>query len=163
MMQQRSAFYLGAVGVVGIPAGYWFWDVTGAAVVAVALGIGIVCGVLTRGAPASAQPAAKHAPLAATGVQFEPTARAKVHTSFVPVRMERAAAALTVPADSRVLPARDTHERSLRLTGDILRGMQTGGKTQRGVCSQCNATIWLSAQRPVKARCPVCGFSRVLS
>lgn len=50
----------------------------------------------------------------------------------------------------------------LRLTHDILTGMATGGKTTRGLCSNCNATIWLSARRPVKARCPNCGHTRVL-
>jgi DNA-directed RNA polymerase subunit RPC12/RpoP len=68
------------------------------------------------------------------------------------------------PAHAQLEPAapQDAHGQSLRLTGDILRGMQVG-KTTRGICSRCNATIWLSARRPVKARCPVCGFSRVLS
>jgi hypothetical protein len=57
----------------------------------------------------------------------------------------------------------EAHTGSLRLTGDILRGMQTGGKTTRGLCSQCGATLWLSARRPIKACCPACGFTRVLS
>lgn len=50
----------------------------------------------------------------------------------------------------------------LRLTHDILAGMQTGGKTTRGMCSSCGATLWLSARRPLKARCPNCGHTRVL-
>jgi hypothetical protein len=151
-MMQRSDLFLAALGAVGVPAGYLVWDVPGAAVVATALGVGVLAGLASRPRRAPARQRPRHAPLAQGAVRLEPTARAKVHTSFVPVQMETAAAlARPGPAEAR-----------LRMTGDILRGMQTG-KTQRGVCSQCNATIWLSARRPVKARCPVCGFSRVLS
>jgi DNA-directed RNA polymerase subunit RPC12/RpoP len=57
----------------------------------------------------------------------------------------------------------DPHLKTLRLTGDILREMQTGGRTTRGKCSRCDATLWLTARRPLKATCPTCGFSRVLT
>jgi DNA-directed RNA polymerase subunit RPC12/RpoP len=159
-MMQRSDLLFVALAGIGLPAGYLFLDVLGVALVALALGCGALVGALSaprerpqppaRKARASARPrAARHAPLAAAGaVILEAPTRARVHTSFVPA-MEPAAAIAS--------------PRSLRLTGDILRGMQTGGRTTRGVCSRCSATIWLSARRPVKARCPVCGFSRVLS
>lgn len=76
-------------------------------------------------------------------------------------RVPAARASLAMEPGQAVLV--DPHTRNLRLTGDILRGMQTHGKVTRGKCSQCSSTLWLSAQRPVKARCPVCGFTRVLT
>lgn len=133
------------------------WPLSGLA----AMGVG---GIGSAVALAMLRPAPKPASVRKLPQRGRARAAAS-HVSFVPLgpagkrvprpAMEAGSAAAVV--------VQDPHNQSLRLTGDILRGMQTGGKTTRGLCSQCGGTIWLSAQRPVRATCPLCGFSRVLN
>lgn len=58
--------------------------------------------------------------------------------------------------------ARFPYERKLPLAGPILRSLDAGKRT-RGKCGRCGALLTLSAARPVKARCPVCGHVKVLT
>lgn len=143
---QRSEWLLPASATFSTALAYAFLDWPAALVVAGGWCAGVLLGRLAAGpAPKRAQGKSRASPA--------PPRRAAVvqaRGAQLPV-MEAAAARL------------DPHAQGLRLTGDILRGMQTGGKTTRGRCSRCSSTIWLSAHRPVRARCPVCGFSRVLT
>jgi hypothetical protein len=146
-MMQRTASLFVALALGGSAIAYLTVGEFGALAVGLAAVAGALGGLLAAPRPAIASratvrtvPARRTAPLA---------------------RVPHARASLAMEPGQAVMV--DPHTKSLRLTGDILRGMQTHGKVTRGKCSQCSSTLWLSAQRPVKARCPVCGFTRVLS
>ena len=80
--------------------------------------------------------------------------------AFTPLRANGSPAARAVEAPSE---AWADPQRGLRMTRDALVGMHTGGRTTRGKCSRCGTALWLSAKRPLMARCPACGHSRMLT
>jgi DNA-directed RNA polymerase subunit RPC12/RpoP len=150
-MMQRSAWLLPAAAVVSSLAVYYVYGDMPAITVFGGWLLGGLMGRLAAG------PKQKRAKLTRVGRPRPPTVKrativqARDSATFTELPMES--------GEARI----DPHATSLRLTGDILRGMQTGGKTTRGKCSRCGSTLWLSARRPVRAKCPVCGFSRVLT
>jgi DNA-directed RNA polymerase subunit RPC12/RpoP len=146
MMQRSLPLFIVLAAAAAVGA-YVSFDWLGLGVFLAVLAVGVAGGFLASLWPAS--PSAEISDL-------PPATRASAR--FTKVAHEAAAPAME-PAHAVLV---DPHTENLRLTGDILRGMQTGGKTTRGKCSQCSSTLWLSARRPVKARCPVCGFTRVL-
>lgn len=151
-MMQRSDLLAVALGLAATVAVYLALGELAGLVVGAGLAVGIAAALLlaprpssrgrVRKVPRRALQGARARPAAASVVSLVPAAR----TLRTAPRFEAGAAA--VP--------------ELRLTRDILTGMHTGGKTTRGKCSSCGATLWLSARRPVKARCPNCGHTRVL-
>lgn len=152
---QRSDLALGVLGFAAAGGAWLLAGELGAFVVGAALGCGVLAGLLLswRPSPRRARRArVRKVARAAPVMHRRPSNPAAQHRSMLAVR-----GALPVE------PAAARAETSLRLTGDILRGMKTGGKVTRGLCSRCGATLWLSAQRPVRARCPVCGTTRLLT
>lgn len=150
-MQRSLPLFIVLAAAAGFGAWYvfdWLGLAAFAGVLAVSLGGGLLATL--RLAPRRKPASIRTLPSATT----EP-ARARVLG-----RARRAAKpALVMEPGSAQLA--DPHPETLAMTGDILKEMQTH-KTTRGRCSQCNSTLWLSARRPVKAKCPVCGFTRIL-
>lgn len=142
---QRSDLAVLVAGLVLAVPFFWLFEWVGIAVLVGGMLIGGAVGAVASRTQRSAAPAkVRKVPAKAT----RPVLMTRVAQGPRPTFEPAAARAQAEP---------------LRLTGAILSGMQTGGKVTRGKCSRCASTIWLSAQRPVKARCPVCGHTRVLS
>ncbi|HVL87947.1 MAG TPA: hypothetical protein VM681_08105 [Candidatus Thermoplasmatota archaeon] len=119
--------------VSAIVVGGWFGGFTVGAGLAAVLAIGALAAVLLR--PARNTPRREALRAVATGA---PAARPRVAVAGRPLRMEQ-----------------------LPLAGPILRSLDAGKRTL-GKCGKCGTSLTLSARRPVKARCPVCGHAKVL-
>jgi DNA-directed RNA polymerase subunit RPC12/RpoP len=160
-MMQRSDLVLATVGLGGSAAAFALGGALPAAVIGLGVLTGMTLGSVVR--PGRGKARAVNAAKAAKATKVVRGARSAAAAvsavSLVPARAVRPVRTASLPMEAgsaRMAPP------ELRLTGDILHGMQTGGKTTRGLCSACGATLWLSARRPLKATCPMCGHTRVL-
>lgn len=152
-MMQRSDLLAVTLGLATALGAYLFFGELVGLIVGAAVALGALGAVLLLPRPARATAAAR--------VRRVGRARAAPAASIVSM-VPAGRASRAGRGGPRFEPAAALAPPELRLTHDILTGMQTGGKTTRGLCSSCGATLWLSARRPLKARCPNCGHTRVL-